>query len=236
MDDLDHKIDKVGAFLNFITEKDSFENIEDIRSITIHSLAQISQSYLFSLILSKELENIEYVKRNISQEINTEHLATINYNYDGFTKNAFFINLFVFIENHIRQIALHFEKSSEDINVTSITLTFKNLRDFNKVIHFQSLNDCDEELFSFYCYLRNTMHNVGFQTQNDKSIIINDENSILKFPRTEIKLIQNSPNNVTIENILLLQEQVIKLILKMNSLIPKSEFLKHRFTDLGFNK
>lgn len=235
MDDLNQKIDKVGAFLNFISEKDTFKNLEDIRSISIHSLAQTTQSYLFSLFLNKELQNIEYVKNNISQEINLEDLATMNYIYDGFIKNAFFINIFVYIENHIRQIALHFEKSLKDINVSSITLTFKNLRNLNKVPHFKSLVDNDEELFTFYCYIRNTMHNVGFQTESDKSLVIIDENSIFKFTKTEIKLIQNSPNNITFEDLLILQEQVIKLILKLNSLIPESEFLKHTFTDLGFN-
>jgi hypothetical protein len=235
MDDLNQKIDKVRVFLNFINEKDTFDNLDDIRSISIHSIAQTTQSYLFSLFLSKELENIEYVKKKISQTINQEHLETINYIYDGFLKNAFFINLFLFVENHIRQIALHYEKSLKDININSITLTFKNLRDLNKITLFEGLDDKDEELFTFYCYVRNTMHNVGFQTQSDKYITIIDENSIFKFQKTEIKLIQNSPNNITFEELLILQEQVIKLILKMNSLIPKSDFLKHKFTDLGFN-
>ena len=235
MDDLNQKIDKVDAFLNFINEKDTFENLEDIRSISIHSLAHTTQSYLFSLFLNKELQNIEYVKKNISQTINQEHLDTINYIYDGFLKNAFFINLFVFVENHIRQIALHYEKSLKDINVTSISLTFRNIRNLNKVTHFESLDDKDEELFAFYCYIRNTMHNVGFQTESDKSIIITDKNSIFKFKKTEIKLLQNSPNNITFEDLLILQEQIIKLILKVNSLIPKSDFIKHKFTDLGFN-
>lgn len=235
MNDLNQKIDKVGAFLNFINEKDTFEKLDDIRSISIHSLAQTTQSYLFSLILNKELENIEYVKKNISKTINQEHLETINYIYEGFLKNAFFINLFVYVENHIRQIALHYEKSVKDINATSITLTFKNLRDLNKVTHFKGLDDNDEELFTFYCYIRNTMHNVGFQTESDKSITIMDESSIFKFKKTEIKLIQNSPNNLTFEELLILQEQVIKLILKINSLIPQSDFIKHKFSDIGFN-
>ncbi|MBC7439605.1 MAG: hypothetical protein H7250_06450 [Flavobacterium sp.] len=100
-----------GAFLNFINEKDTFENLNDFRTVSIHSLAQTTQIYLFSLFLNKELENIEYVKKNISQTINQEHLETINYIYDGFLKNAFFINSFVYKENHIRQIALHYEKS-----------------------------------------------------------------------------------------------------------------------------
>jgi len=79
------------------------------------------------------------------------------------------------------------------------------------------------------------MHNVGFQTERDKSITIMDEHSIFKFKKTEIKLIQNSPNNLTFEELLILQEQVIKLILKINSLIPQSDFLKHKFSDIGFN-
>ena len=235
MNDLNQKIEKVESFLDFISEKENFVNLDDIRSVSIHSLLQTTQSYLFSLILNKELEKIEYVKKNISKTINKEHLETINYNYDGFLENAFFINLFMFVENHIREIGLHYEKSYKLINVDSLTQTFKNLRDINKVSHFKSLDDYDEELFTFYCYARNTIHNVGFQTKTDKSLIIIDNNSIFKVKKTELKLTQNSPNNFDFDDLLILQEQVTKLIFKINSLIPENEFIKHRFTDLGFN-
>lgn len=79
------------------------------------------------------------------------------------------------------------------------------------------------------------MHNVEFQIESDKSIIITDENSIFISKKTELKLTQNLPNNLTFDELLILKEQVIKLILKINYLITQSEFLKHKFADIGFN-
>lgn len=221
MNDLNQKLDKVELLLNFINVNDTFQNFDDIRSFSIHSIAQITQSYLFALYLNKELENLNYVKNNISKEINIENLPTINYIYDGFIKNAFFLNSFVYVENHIRKIALHFERTQKDINVISITTTFRNLRDSNKINYFINLDKNDEDLFTFYCYLRNTMHNVGTQTESDKSLFIFDANSIFTTKKTELKLVKDLKNDLTFDNLLLLKEQIIKLLLKINCLIPK---------------
>ena len=230
---LEEKIHKIGILLNFVSEKDVFENQDDIRSITMHSLTQTIQSYYFSIILNKELEDIEYVKKNISQEIKNEDLKILNYIYDGFLKNAFFNNSFVFIENHIRQIALNYEITKDSFNNQSLTQTFKNVR--TKIIFFSNLNIEDEKLFEFYCFLRNTMHNVGFQTKEDKSIVLIDNNSIYEHKEIELKLLQNMPNDISFEQQLILLEQIIKLIEKINFLIPIDDFIKHKFSDLGFN-
>lgn len=230
---LEEKIHKVGILLNFVKEKDVFKNQDDIRSITIHSLSQTTQSYYFSLLLNKELENIEYVKKHISEDLKSEDLKILNYTYDGFLKNAFFNNSFVHLENHIRQIALNYEIVKNTLNNQSLTQTFKNLR--TKIIFFSDLNDEDEKLFEFNCYVRNTMHNVGFQTKEDKNIILINNNSIYEYNEIELKLLQNTQNDISFEQQLILQEQIIKLLEKINFLIPKDDFIKHKFSDLGFN-
>lgn len=224
----------VKNLVNYISSNDIFENKEDVRSITTHTLAQTAQNFWFSLILSENLFDISYCKSNFSFEIEISDLSTIIYNYDGFIKNAFFLNSFIYLENHIRQIALKYENPNNIINVTSITKTFRNLMNTNKTSLFSSLNENDFKLFEFYCFMRNTMHNAGFQTQENQSIEIFDIYSIINKDRIVIKLSKDSSNDLNFQDQLLLQEQIIKLIFKINLLIPINDFIKHRFSDLGF--
>lgn len=224
----------VKNLVNYISSNDIFENKEDVRSITTHTLAQTAQNFWFSLILSENLFDISYCKSNFSFEIEISDLSTIIYNYDGFIKNAFFLNSFIYVENHIRQIALKYENPNNIINVTSITKTFRNLMNTNKTSLFSSLNENDFKLFEFYCYMRNTMHNAGFQTQENQSIEIFDIYSIINKDRIVIKLSKDSSNDLNFQDQLLLQEQIIKLIFKINLLIPVNDFIKHRFSELGF--
>ena len=224
----------VKNLVNYISSNDIFENKEDVRSITTHTLAQTAQNFWFSLILSENLFDISYCKSNFSFEIEISDLSTIIYNYDGFIKNAFFLNSFIYVENHIRQIALKYENPNNLINVTSITKTFRNLMNTNKTSLFSSLNENDFKLFEFYCFMRNTMHNAGFQTQENQSIEIFDIYSIINKDRIVIKLSKDSSNDLNFQDQLLLQEQIIKLIFKINLLIPVNDFIKHRFSDLGF--
>lgn len=224
----------VKNLVNYISINDIFENKEDVRSITIHTLAQTAQNFWFSLILSENLFDISYCKSHFSFEIETSDLPTIIYNYDGFIKNAFFLNSFIYVENHIRQIALNYENPNNLINTTSITKTFRNLMNVNKTSLFSSLNENDFKLFEFYCFMRNTMHNAGFQTQENQAIEIFDIYSIINKDRIVIKLSKDSSNDLNFQDQLLLQEQIIKLIFKINLLIPINDFIKHRFSDLGF--
>lgn len=189
---------------------------------------------MFALILSEKLLDISFCKSHFSDQIEINDLSTISYNFDGFIKNAFFTNSFVYTENHIRQIALHYESLNNIINVTSITSTFKNLMNQNKISIFNSLDENDFKLFEFFCFIRNTMHNAGFQTKENQSIEIFDSNSVINKDRITISLSKDSANDLTFNNQLLLQEQIIKLILKVNSVIPGNDFIKHRFSDIGF--
>lgn len=230
------EITKIKNLINLIGSQDTYRNQDDIRSITIHSLFQVTQSFLLSKILATKLADIKYCKENISTDIENDDLETLQFNFDGFSNSAFFINYFVHIENHIRQLAMNYENLQRKINVTSITKTFRNLMDTNKVTLFQEITERDYQLFEFYCFIRNTMHNVGFQTKETKSITVLDENSVLDKSAVEIRLDENMPASVSSEKILLINEQIFKLILKINSLIPESDFIKHRFSDIGFNE
>lgn len=233
---IENKIDSVGKLQNYLGIKDSYSNESDVRSITVHSLCQTTQNYLFALILSKSLLNVDFCKENISDQLESTDLPTVSNNFDGFIKNGFFINCFVYIENHLRQIAIHYESSKGKLNDRSITQTFLNLTDKKKISYFSTVSEDEIKLFKFFCYLRNTMHNAGFQNGTDKSIEINDSDSVIKTDKTELKLIKDQANNISFNEQLLLIEQICKLILKINSLIPESDYIEHRFVELGYNE
>lgn len=233
--DIESRIQEVSKLTGILSENDTFNNRQDVRSITIHTLAQTSQNYMFSLLFSKEFMNLKYLKENFSSEIEPQDQPDMLYNFDGYVKNGFFINFFVYVENHIRQIATHYEINKGDLNVTSITKTFKNITDVNKIDLFKTITKSDIELFEFYCYLRNTMHNGGFHTHSNKSISINDEHSRFDTNEVTLRLIENSPNRTGFKDQLLVHEQISKLLLKINALIPTNDFIEHRFTNTGFN-
>lgn len=229
------KVESIKSLINYIGINETFENQDDIRSISVHALYQVTQSFLYTFILSTQIEDIKYCKNNFSDNINSEHIPILLENYHGFIINAFFINSFVHVENHIRQIGLHYEEKAEEINETSITKTFRNLMNKNKTDLFQNITENDFKLFEFYCFVRNTMHNAGFHTKPDKIIIIEDKNSIINISKIEIILKENTANSISLNNLLVIQEQITKLVLKINTLIPKTDLIKHRFSDIGFN-
>jgi len=236
MVDKNGKIIELKKFVNFIGDNINFENEDDIRNITVEALRLTTENFLFSIILSSNLNSLDYCKKNISENINEEYLPIIEDNFEGFIKNAFFINYFVQIENHIRQIALHFERSVGSINEISIMKTFKNLMDLNKLEYFRTISNDDLNLFEFYCFLRNTMHNAGFHNRDDKSLIIHDSESIFDKDELKIYLIKDSPNSISFIHLLLLHEQIIKLIFKFNVCIPIEEVIAHKFSSIGFNE
>lgn len=233
--EIENKINLIKDFISFVQSKDTFQNQDDIRSITTYSFYQISESFLISLLLSKHISDIDYCKENINPNIRHSDISTLKYAFDGFIKDSFFIKLFVSVENHIRQISEFYESPNNKINVTSIGTTFKNLTDINKTSLFSSITNEEKELFEFYCYLRNTIHNFGFQTKSDKLLKVDDHYSIIESNEVFIDLTLNSVNNLTFKKQVLIQEQIFKLIKKIDSLIPESDFIEHRLVAVGFN-
>jgi hypothetical protein len=233
--EIDTKIDLIKDLISFVQSKDTCQNQDDIRSVTTYSFYQISESFLISLVLSKHISDIEYCKENINPNIKSSDISTLEYAFDGFIKDSFFIKLFVSVENHIRQIAEFYESSNNKINVISISATFKNLTNINKTTLFSSITIEEKNLFEFYCYLRNTIHNFGFQTKANQQLKINDSDSIIDKNEVLIDLTLNSVNNLTFKKQILIQEQIFKLILKMDNLISENDFIKHRLVAVGFN-
>jgi len=230
--DLEKKTDLVKGFITSIQNNDSYQNQNDIRSVTNYSLYQISESFLISLILSEQLSDIGYCQQKISPKIESDDLATLEFAFDGFVKDAYFVKFFVSSETHIRQIAEFYESPTNKINVISISTTFKNLM---KTSLFTSLTYDDKELFEFYCYLRNTMHNIGFQSKPNQQLIIKDSNSVIEKTKVTLELTLDSAHSMTFSNLILIQEQIYKLLLKINSLIPESDFIEHKLVSIGFN-
>jgi hypothetical protein len=231
------KIEITAKILELAKESASHPNRKDIRSVTPHILALTIQNYLITLILSRNLSNLGYLKANIYEGYEEDDLSDLEYNFDGYQSNAVFINLFIHIEIHIRQIAIHYETPKQKLNHTSITKTFNNIINMFKLnVSDNDITDADVELFKFFCFLRNTMHNGGFHIHPDKTIIVSDKSSIFGTGKKSISLKKNQPNRCSFEEQLLIYEQIIKLIKKINSLIQEDEHIEHQIVHLGFNK
>ena len=233
----EEKIDKVKSLIIEINDADYFSNIEDIRNVTHYSLYQHTENFLFGLFQSEDFFELTKFREIIDTESDLQDVEIKKYNYDGFLKDGYFTKYFVSIETHIRQIASFYERSVGNINTISIKKTFGNLTDTNKTTLFTSLNNQDKDTFNFFCYLRNTMHNIGFQSDNnsDQTLIIHDTESEIETERTELKLERGKPNNIDLKKLLLLNEQIFKLMQKIDNLIPETDFIKHKLVDTGFN-
>lgn len=232
---VEEKIDLVGRLLNFISANNNFSDYEDIRSITIDSFAVAVQYFFISLILSKELQKIDYVQSKISDQFKEFDLKDIEFNFDGFVKDALFTKLFISVESNFRTIARHLEKTTDDINNTSIKITFERLLDANKTNLFTTIDAIDKDIIICFFYLRNTIHNFGIHTKPNHILEIEDSTSLISKSKVTIELVQNQPNSISTENLLLLFEQVIKVIIKFNSVIPTTEKIKHPLADFGYN-
>jgi hypothetical protein len=234
---IDDRISIVSKVLELSQKTIGQNNRKDVRNITTHILASTVQNYLITLVLSRNLSNLEYLKSNIYQGYEEEDIADLEYNFGGYQTNALMINLFVYVENHIRQIADYYSTESQKLNVNSITNTFKNLINPDKIDLFSDeITEQDLKLFEFFCYIRNTMHNGGFHSHPNVTLNINDTNSNLGSETKTITLEKDKPNKVSFEKQWLLYEQIIKLVVKINSIIPESEFIEHRYVSTGFNR
>lgn len=230
------KIDLVGSFLNFISHNNDYPDHEDIRNITIDGIAQTTQSYFVALCLANKLTSIKYVKENISTSFESEDLKVLNFSYDGFIKDSYFLKFFVFFENHIRQIGSFYEANKNELNHNSISQTIKNIINNRKLEYFSTISNYEIDVLLFFCYLRNTMHNIGFQSQDNQEIEIQDNNSIIDREAIKLKLIKNDANQITFKELLLLIEQVFKIILKLNQQIPATDKIKHKLIQIGYNQ
>ena len=234
---IEEKIKTTAKILDLARQSKGHPNGKDIRSVTPHILALTIQNYLIALILSRNLSSLEYLKSSIYEGYEEEDITDLEFNFSGYQTNALLINLFVYVENHVRQIAKHYESPNQKLNVTSITNTFRNIINRDKLELFANdLTREDLELFEFFCYVRNTMHNGGFHTHPDTRIIISDESSIFGTGEKLISLEQNQPNRISFDKQWLIYEQIIKLLTKINAIIPKTEHIEHQFVQLGFNK
>ena len=77
---INKKIDLTGNLINFIGENNMHSDLEDIRNITIESIAQAFQNFWISLKLSKELESIDFVQEKISDQFKKSDLEDIEFN------------------------------------------------------------------------------------------------------------------------------------------------------------
>ena len=234
MDLIDNNIRYIIRLSNFINSNSNSANKADIRYVSLHTLAQTAQNFGLSLLLSRKLHNVEFCQENISTDIFDDDLPNIIYNLEGFLHNSFFINFFVHIENHIRQLAIHFENKPKEINVFSIVQSLKKLSKDEKTLI--SLTEHEIEIFQYYCYLRNTMHNAGFQTQQSNKIRIVDSESIFGHQDFIMEIKQSTQVEFSLREQLVLHEQIVKIIIKINMQIPIEDFIEHRFTTIGFYK
>ena len=214
--------------LIFTQSKDNHSNLKDIRSITVNALFEQIENLNIAIILSRQINDLTFLKTEISESITEESIDDILYNYEGFVKDAYFIKSFIIVENHINQIAEFYETAESKIkHHSSILSTFENLIKKEKCELFSDLSDYEINLFRFYCWLRNTNHKIGFQSKEDKSLVINDKYSVININEVKLELKNGEGNNLDTNSLLLLHEQIIKLIIKINSKIPADEYIEH---------
>lgn len=97
-----------------------------------------------------------------------------------------------------------------------------------------NISEFEIEILLFFCYLRNTMHNIGFQTQTDKQITINDLSSVISIDCHTLKLTQNDANQITFTEFVLLIEQTFKILIKIDSQLPIIDKIEHRLNTIGY--
>ncbi len=227
------KIEAVQRFITYVKLKNSFSNKLDIRSATLQSLEIRSYTYLLTLLMTKENESIDYTSKLPDHLKLDDILHPLSNRYQRFIADSYFIKLFASTENHIRQIAEHYESNENQLNVPSISKTFRNLVNPKKLGLFSSISQEDIDLFTFYCYLRNTIHHMGLQIKSTQKISIRDPESVVITDNVDYELQHNSRNEIPFEHVFLLQEQVIKLLLKMNTLLPVQDYIEHRLIQIG---
>jgi len=223
--ELNKRIDKVGNLLNFVHDTNTIKNLFDARNITISIIAVNVENFFIALKLSDSLLDVKYCKANFTDELEVKHLETLNFNYHGFIRDGFFNSIFIVIENHFRQLAEHYQVRESD----SIKLVFKRLSE-NMI--FESITEQEKKVFYFMCYLRNTMHNIGLQTKDNSYLDIHDANSIFENQKITLSLTKDSFNSINFDGFMLLIEQVIKLVIRINQLMPQDDIITHRLKNV----
>lgn len=231
------KIEVVKSFINRINSDEYYPNEQDIRNITQYALYQSTENFLFAILQLENFFTLEKFRFEIDNSANEKDVEIKKFNFEGFINSSYFNSFFVVVETYIRHIASYYQNSNNKIEEISLTKTFDNLTNRNKTSLFTSLDKDDIEVFKFFCYLRNTMHNIGFHSENNPSqkLIIQDSNSQITTVKTEFILEPGKANNIGVKKILLLNEQVFNLIMKLNKLLPSTNFIKHKLDEVGFN-
>lgn len=236
MKEINQLIENLEDLNNLISDEINKHNENDIRNVTLDLVATQIQGFRTSLILSKKINKKQLFENNNNEHYSDIEIKTFISNFANYQIDAFFINTFIYIETHIRLIAKHYENSNIKILNIKISETFKNLTNTNKIQLFENISEENKLLFQFYLSLRNTVHTGHFHTWDYKSFIINDKFSIINKTEKKLELHKNKFVEINPFEKLLLIEQIIKLILKINTKIPNNTIIKHSYVDIGYNE
>ncbi|WP_395076897.1 hypothetical protein [Flavobacterium sp.] len=221
---------------NLISDEIIRYNENDIRNVTLDLIATQIQGFRTSLVLSKNINKDWLFKNNNNESYNEIEIKTFISNFVNYQIDAFFMNTFIYIETHIRLIAKHYENSSNKILNIKISETFKNLTNINKIQLFKNISEENKLLFKFYLSLRNTIHSGHFHTWENTFFIINDTFSIIYKTEKKLELHKNKQVEINPFEKLLLIEQIIKLIFKINLDIPNDTIIEHSYVGIGYNE
>lgn len=236
MKEINDLIENLENLNNLVAEEIIKHNENDIRNVTLDLIASQIQGFRTSLILGKNINKEWLFENNNNDDYSVGDIKTFISNFANYQIDAFFINTFISIETHIRLIAKHYENSSIKILNLKISETFKNLTNTNKIQLFENITEDDKSLFKFYLSLRNTIHTGHFYTWEDDFFIINDKSSIIDKTEKKLELHKNKYVEIKPAEKLLLIEQIIKLILKINCKIPNDKIIEHSYVNIGYNE
>ncbi|WP_281336991.1 hypothetical protein [Flavobacterium eburneipallidum] len=236
MKEINQLIDNLENLNNLISGEINKHNENDIRNVTLDLVATRIQDFRTSLILSKNINKKWLFENNSNEHYSDIEIKTFISNFVHNQIDAFFINTFMYIEAHIRLIAKYYENSNNKILNFKISQTFENLTNNNKIQLFENISEENKLLFKFYLSLRNTIHTGHFHTWDYDFFIINDKSSIIDKTEKKLELHKNKYVEINPFEKLLLIEQIIKLILKINSKIPNNTIIEHSYVDIGYNE
>jgi len=149
----------------------SYDSNTDVRFLHFYLMREIIQSYLLSVSLGKELLNTDWWKKSgygnslsgMNDEEKAKFISDRSFHYGEDKKSGFFIQSYSHIENTFRLIAkAYYGGTGYSHNISTLVKTL--LKDLNFGTGFT-------KLWEIFAFTRNTIHNGGFHTHPDNTII-----------------------------------------------------------------
>ncbi len=156
-------------YTNSLNECHKQYSQDDARMLFLANLVQLLRASRFSLIsyLACKQDRDKIVSFGI-KEIPTELWISFEPNYTNYAQTSLFISLYIQIEGFMRSVA----KAVNETNLNNLSNGNQTETLFEQLIAYTSNNQEYKNLLKLLTYLRNTIHNVGFQSKPTTKITV----------------------------------------------------------------